>query len=269
MNKRLPVSIFIYNNPDELNSPNHQLCRSEGYTFSLIRKASGNLRIGHSSLELTDSVLVNVRPNTAMEWKFNAQPFVSSVLIVRSDDINDPYLSRIFRNYDYIHFSASPIIQLNEEVFYKLDRLITLIEMFQNDSNTVEHLVKGFLAYVVDAFNRPKPWQLGEDSSFQFVNLVKESFAEQKSLSYYADKLKVSTQVLRNRVRLHLNETPNRVIWNISIDKAKELLVYSDSKISEVAFQIGCDDTAYFSRKFKKLTGLSPDNYRKRYKKIQ
>ncbi|MGD1840011.1 MAG: helix-turn-helix domain-containing protein [Thermonemataceae bacterium] len=271
MDKGLPISTFVYSDPNELSSSNNQLCKSEGYIFSLIRKGSGSLRIGHSSLKLSDFILVNIRPNTTMEWQFNVQPFVSSVLIIHIDSIDDPNLLKALRSYDCIHLNESPLIKLNKESFDKLNQLIVVIALFQDNLSTVEHLVKGFLTYIVKTFTQPKFQQLNDDEnfSFQFINLVRENYAKQKSLSYYANELKVSTQVLRNRVKMYLNDTPNKIIWNITIDKAKELLTYANLTISEVAYQIGCDDVAYFSRKFKRVTRLSPSSYRDKYRKIQ
>ena len=48
--------------------------------------------------------------------------------------------------------------------------------------------------------------------------------------------------------------------------KSKPLLVESGLKISEVATMCGFDDQFYYSRVFKKFTGMSPENYKKLYK---
>jgi AraC-like DNA-binding protein/CheY-like chemotaxis protein len=48
------------------------------------------------------------------------------------------------------------------------------------------------------------------------------------------------------------------------IFRAKELLIQTDKSISQIARQVGFSDPAYFSRVFRKLTGVSPSGYRKR-----
>ena len=45
--------------------------------------------------------------------------------------------------------------------------------------------------------------------------------------------------------------------------EAKRLLYYSDLTVKEVAFALGYDDHAYFSRLFSKVTGMSPGSFRK------
>ena len=47
------------------------------------------------------------------------------------------------------------------------------------------------------------------------------------------------------------------------MDKAKELLICTSMKTSEVGFEVGYKDPHYFSYIFKKIQGMSPKEYRK------
>jgi len=51
-------------------------------------------------------------------------------------------------------------------------------------------------------------------------------------------------------------------IANKRIEKAKEIMAQSDISMAEVAFMVGYDDYTYFSKVFKKVTGMSPREYR-------
>lgn len=59
--------------------------------------------------------------------------------------------------------------------------------------------------------------------------------------------------------------TPQRYLSNTRISKAKELLENSSCSISEVASLTGYADPLYFSRTFKKETGLSPSQYKNKF----
>ena len=47
------------------------------------------------------------------------------------------------------------------------------------------------------------------------------------------------------------------------MEKAKELLICTSMKTSEVGFEVGYKDPHYFSYIFKKIQGMSPKEYRK------
>lgn len=57
--------------------------------------------------------------------------------------------------------------------------------------------------------------------------------------------------------------TYNDYLIELRIEKATELLARSDLSIAEVCFQVGLGDVTYFSRMFKKYTGVSPSYYKK------
>lgn len=57
------------------------------------------------------------------------------------------------------------------------------------------------------------------------------------------------------------NYTIEHYLIELRIEKSKELLIFSDMNISEVAYKLGYSSNAHFSRQFKKLVGISPSAY--------
>lgn len=47
------------------------------------------------------------------------------------------------------------------------------------------------------------------------------------------------------------------------IEKAKELLIYDELTLTEIAFRLGYSSVAHLSRQFKKITGLTPSGFKK------
>ena len=56
--------------------------------------------------------------------------------------------------------------------------------------------------------------------------------------------------------------TIEKYIINQKIEKAKELIIYNELSLSEIAFQLGYSSVAHLSNQFKKLTGLTPSHFR-------
>lgn len=69
-------------------------------------------------------------------------------------------------------------------------------------------------------------------------------------------------QIVKDFTR-YIGTSPINYYLNHKISYAKDLLRYSDLSIKEIALEIGFDNYAYFSRLFKKKSGLSPKVYRK------
>lgn len=59
-----------------------------------------------------------------------------------------------------------------------------------------------------------------------------------------------------------------RYINGLRIARAKELLLSGTLKVNTVAYEVGYDDPAYFVRKFKQFTGMSPTEWQ-RFKRAE
>lgn len=74
----------------------------------------------------------------------------------------------------------------------------------------------------------------------------------------------VSESSLRRMFSKNCGMSPVKYINNIRINAAKNMLTYDNIPISDVALKCGFSSLYYFSRLFKRSTGLSPSEYRKR-----
>ncbi|MCJ7843120.1 AraC family transcriptional regulator [Lederbergia sp. NSJ-179] len=60
--------------------------------------------------------------------------------------------------------------------------------------------------------------------------------------------------------------TPSQLHTHLRMEEAKSLLKSTSSPIQEIAYEVGFHDPAYFSKQFKKNTGVTPKIYRKQYR---
>lgn len=102
----------------------------------------------------------------------------------------------------------------------------------------------------------------------RFTQLVEANFKEKHNVADYADLLVIAPKTLTHRFkRLNLPQ-PNEIIKNRIILEAKRLLVHTNRTAKEIAYSLGYDDPAYFSRLFFIKTGEPPSGFRSKYLNI-
>jgi AraC family transcriptional activator of pobA len=95
-----------------------------------------------------------------------------------------------------------------------------------------------------------------------FVHLVELHNREHWTIEHYAQTLGVTADRLNTAVRRTTGRTPMELIHARLIQEATTLLDSSTLQISEAAEALGFKDAAYFSRFFKRMSGVSPRAYR-------
>jgi len=94
---------------------------------------------------------------------------------------------------------------------------------------------------------------------------IDKNYMNPISLKQVSDYLGISPTYLSEIFTIYNNDNFVEYITNVRINKAKELLSDPVIKVYEVGSMVGYEDSAYFSRVFKKVTGLSPVNYQKKH----
>ena len=101
----------------------------------------------------------------------------------------------------------------------------------------------------------------------QFQQLVESQFKNKRELQYYAGQLAVTPDYISKSVKKTLGQTAGEYILDKILLEAKRLLVFTRLSSKEIAYQLNFDDPSYFSRIFKKKTGLTPNDYRSTVRK--
>ena len=97
----------------------------------------------------------------------------------------------------------------------------------------------------------------------RFKQLVTTSFATTRRISDYADQLHVTPNHLSKCVRSVTGRSPGNWLEESIMLEAKVLLAQSTWPIGDIAAAVGINDASYFSRLFRKHTGLTPLAFRK------
>lgn len=101
----------------------------------------------------------------------------------------------------------------------------------------------------------------------EFAYYVQKNIDKHIKLSDITDALNISQAHLCRLVKNEFGMSFTEYVNDLKIKKAKSLLAESDYSITEIAQGLGFDDTNYFSRLFKKMTGENARTYRKKAQK--
>lgn len=104
-----------------------------------------------------------------------------------------------------------------------------------------------------------------ENRSDRLVYMTKryihEHYTEKLTLSDISEHLGISSGHLSSTFSRYMNRTVSDYIAEVKIEHAKELIAQGQYLIYEIADQLGFENAYYFSKVFKKITGMSPKNY--------
>lgn len=97
------------------------------------------------------------------------------------------------------------------------------------------------------------------------LNYVSENLKNKITVQEVASVLALSESRFLHIFKEQTGMSFIKYVIGLKIEKAKELLLYSNMRVSEIALELGYIDSLYFSRLFKKNVGVSPQNYKNVY----
>lgn len=96
------------------------------------------------------------------------------------------------------------------------------------------------------------------------ITLVQQDKAYLKNnlSDFLSGKLSLDYNYISNLFTEVEGTTIEQFFISQKIEKAKELLVYEELSLSEIAFELNYSSVAHLSKQFKKVTGLSPSHFK-------
>jgi AraC family transcriptional regulator, transcriptional activator of pobA len=127
------------------------------------------------------------------------------------------------------------------------------------------------LAYTYSARLYPDTANTETNNSYyakfrRFEALVERHFRTQKSPGYYAGLMAVTPRHLNRMAQAVTGKTATDIILDRVLLEAKKQLVQQHDSFANIAYGLGYDDYAYFSRLFKNREGATPSEFLNRYR---
>ena len=99
------------------------------------------------------------------------------------------------------------------------------------------------------------------------VAYIYENYSQQLSIAKLAEQYGLGSKQFTRLFQMHTGIAPARFLAELRIQRAKDLL-QTCSSVKQVAECVGFSDNLYFSKAFKKQTGVSPSEFRQHLKKV-
>ena len=172
------------------------------------------------------------------------------------------------------HYSDAikfPTIPIEPEVLDEMEQLVVKMRRefeyrFLRGSNIMRGLLELFLIYFSSHF---KPalhdFASRRDQGLvrKFLTVVKSNFKTMKMVGEYANELCVTPNYLNQVVKSSTGFPARHHIQQCIINHAKSQATYSDLSMKEIAYALGFEDYAHFSKYFKNISGVNFSHYRK------
>lgn len=142
---------------------------------------------------------------------------------------------------------------------YSQDIVLNLLHLFLLESRRIFDLQ--------NQSPKEEPDSTPDTTIIKFKQLIEENYSTLKNVSPYADMLNMNASCLNELAKRTTGITAGELIRNRVIDEIKKQLYSTNLSGKELAFQLGFDDPAYFSRFFRKYTGLTLKEFREHSRK--
>lgn len=174
-----------------------------------------------------------------------------------------------FHYYSYFAEKANFAIQSNF-CTNNLNQLCNMIlqgsKQSSPDYEVVRHLLRAVLSKLETEANeefKQTESTNPQATAFQmFLKILNYNFKRNVGVQFYADKMNTSVRNLNAICTQVFGKPVSEIIETRKLTEARKLLLNTDKTIAEIGSEVGYDEKSYFSRVFKRVTGLTPSEYR-------
>lgn len=255
---------------------------SQFYTIMLKNQCHGSLKYGRRYYDFQDGTLIFIGPGQVIGTENTEEDATSDVegwgLFFHPDLIRGTSLGQKIKDYSFFSYDLNEALHLSDFEKKTLTDCVEQIEheLSMNIDQHTQTLLVSNIELLLNYCNRYYDRQFitrtnsnkGLLSKFEdiLIDYFESDLPREKglpSVKYCADKLSLSANYLSDLLKKETGKNAQEHIHFHLIETAKEMLLSSTSSVSQIAYQLGFEYPQYFSKIFKKKTGVTPAAYRK------
>jgi AraC family transcriptional activator of pobA len=230
----------------------------------LIKKGQLTMQFCTEISKIQAPAVLVVSAGTVMSVR-HITPDIEGTLII----LEDYSLHRVFSEKDLLRMFQLPKIMLldsldSDHINAIGDLMLLEYQNEKPDLQVVIALVQALLHKIIKNSGVNDVLSRNHMIAMKFKELVYKNYATEKNISYYTGVLQVTQNYLNRCTQMVFNRRAKSFILEVAIMHSQLLLQDLQKGVSEVAAELNFDDFSYFSRVFRKTTGHSPSDYKRR-----
>lgn len=251
--------------------------RRDFYKISLLL-GQGKLFYGNQEIEINRNALIFFNRNVPYSWEATSESQAGYFCLFTDDFVNDGNRSKNIADYPLFRSDTIPVFFINN------DQQKDLFDIFEKMNRELESgyihkydLMRNYLDLIIHEAMKMQPSDPNGahmNGSVRITSLFLELLERQfpidspehklqlKTAKDYAAKLAIHVNHLNRALKEVTGKTTTEHIIDRVMLHSKVMLRHSNWSITEVAYCLGFEYSAYFNNIFKKQTGITPKSYR-------
>ena len=181
-----------------------------------------------------------------------------------------------FQLYSYYHDHATLELP-GGSCFDRIDQLCHLmfdeVQQPTPDYPVIRHLLSALFTMIESQRKKTEPKELNnpktQNITFKnFLVILEENFRRPEGVDFYAEKLFMSSRNLNLICQNILQQSVSEIIETRKLIEAKNLLISTDKTVSEIGYELGYNEKAYFTTVFKRKSGQTPTEFREEMRSL-
>lgn len=249
-----------------------ELHRVNFYAIILITKGSGRHTIDFQDHQYKKGTVITIRKDQL--HRFHRNKSVMGFLMLFMDEFLLSYLEQLEALKTLQLFNeilGDPVVQLSHK---QLQTALLQVERIKeeylviNDEQSLG-IIRSELHILIARLFRLKAAKTAGIKERQYLrefinfqNYVETHASEKHKVKDYAKLMGLSSKTLNKVVRSIVNQSAKNFIDEIRIKQMKRLLIQTDLRVQEIAYASGIEETSNFFKFFKRITMLTPEQFR-------
>ena len=246
--------------------------RHSFYHLVLFTEGSGRHTIDFHHFQATPYQIYFMIPGQVHTWDFEGD--MEGYVVNFSDSFFKSFLLQpeYLDSFSFLdQDSSNNVLMLAESVRVHVCRLFEeLLSQNARASAWRDDMVRVLLLQIFliieqsDSVDRKKNAEKGKNATVRnFMRLIDKHYDRLRLPGQYAEMLNVTPNHLNALCKEHVGMQAGELIRSRIVLEAKRLLINLDLTVSEIAYKLNFNDNSYFTKFFRKETGMTPEDFRK------